>query len=268
MTPQGTRHTRHIRRFAGGMFLGVVLASAACAPEPARTAAPGPSAVGPASSVPDVSPTPVRPAPSTATVPKSTTNVQPKGSRLVVRSTPDAGAEVITTLGPTTELGARTTLLVEESRPGWFRVALPIRPNGLTGWVEAADVTERANTFSVVVDLAARRLVVRDGDRVVVESAVAIGAEETATPTGEFFVTDLLENDDPRGAYGPFAIGLSAHSETITEFAGGDGRIGIHGTNDPTSIGRAVSHGCIRVPNDVIVQLADLLPLGTPVRIV
>ena len=51
----------------------------------------------------------------------------------------------------------------------------------------------------------------------------------------------------------------------LTEFAGGDGQVGIHGTDDPGSIGNPVSNGCVRVPNDVAVQLAELLPLGTPV---
>lgn len=80
-------------------------------------------------------------------------------------------------------------------------------------------------------------------------------------------MTDLLDTPDG-GAYGPFAIGLSAHSETISEFAGSDGQIGLHGTSDPGSIGQAVSHGCVRVPNDVIARLASDLSLGTPVTIV
>lgn len=41
----------------------------------------------------------------------------------------------------------------------------------------------------------------------------------------------------------------------------------MHGTADPSSIGQAVSHGCVRVPNDVITQLATSVPLGTPVAI-
>jgi lipoprotein-anchoring transpeptidase ErfK/SrfK len=53
----------------------------------------------------------------------------------------------------------------------------------------------------------------------------------------------------------------------LSEFAGGDGQIGIHGTNVPASIGEAVSHGCVRVPNDVITTLATTVPVGTPVTI-
>ena len=53
----------------------------------------------------------------------------------------------------------------------------------------------------------------------------------------------------------------------LKDFAGGDGVIGLHGTNDPSSVGKDVSHGCIRLRNQDILQLVKILPLGTPVRI-
>jgi lipoprotein-anchoring transpeptidase ErfK/SrfK len=96
---------------------------------------------------------------------------------------------------------------------------------------------------------------------------VAVGTTEAPTPTGAFYVVDKLTTGDPAGPYGLFALGLSAHSNVLTDFAGGDGQVGIHGTNDPTSIGQAVSHGCIRVPNEVSQTLNDLVDLGTPVTI-
>ncbi|HVB07135.1 MAG TPA: L,D-transpeptidase [Acidimicrobiales bacterium] len=43
--------------------------------------------------------------------------------------------------------------------------------------------------------------------------------------------------------------------------------MGLHGTNDPSSVGGNVSHGCLRVSNSTIVRLAGTLPLGTPVII-
>jgi lipoprotein-anchoring transpeptidase ErfK/SrfK len=43
------------------------------------------------------------------------------------------------------------------------------------------------------------------------------------------------------------------------------GPIGIHGTDDPSSIGHPRSNGCIRVPNAVALRLLRLVPLGTPV---
>jgi lipoprotein-anchoring transpeptidase ErfK/SrfK len=89
----------------------------------------------------------------------------------------------------------------------------------------------------------------------------------TPTPFGLYYVTELLKQSDPAGPYGPYAFGLSAHSDVLHEFAGGNGEIGIHGTNDPSAVGTNVSHGCIRVYNSVISRLAHELPLGTPVRI-
>jgi len=60
---------------------------------------------------------------------------------------------------------------------------------------------------------------------------------------------------------------LSGYSEVLFEFGGGDGQMGIHGTNDPTSLGRNVSNGCIRMSNAAITRLAKTLPLGVPVEI-
>jgi lipoprotein-anchoring transpeptidase ErfK/SrfK len=148
---------------------------------------------------------------------------------------------------------------------GWLHVQLPTRPNESTGWIRSDGVEVRATDLSVHVDLDARRLVVIDDGAVVIDTPVAVGAEATPTPTGTFFVVDKLATGNAGGSYGPFALGLSAHSEVLTEFAGGDGQVGIHGTNDPSSIGNPVSNGCIRVPNEVTVQLNDILPLGTPV---
>ena len=89
----------------------------------------------------------------------------------------------------------------------------------------------------------------------------------TPTPFGLYYITELLKQPNPSGIYGPYAFGLSAHSNVLHEFAGGDGEIGIHGTNEPWAVGTDVSHGCIRVYNRVITRLASKLPLGTPVWI-
>jgi lipoprotein-anchoring transpeptidase ErfK/SrfK len=96
---------------------------------------------------------------------------------------------------------------------------------------------------------------------------VAVGSSVNPTPTGRYYVTDVVELADPRSAWGPYALGISARSETITEFNGGDGIIGIHGTNRPHTIGQAVSLGCVRLHNDLITQLAAVVRLGTPVEI-
>ena len=187
------------------------------------------------------------------------------GGDLEVFDTP--GGRSVTTLAATTDFGTARVLLAEEERDGWVKVRLPLRPNHRTGWVPADSVQLEDLDLSVHVDLAARSLTVRSGDQTVLATAAAIGSAENPTPVGTFFITDMLASADPDGAYGPFAIGLSGYSETLTEFAGGDGQIGLHGTDDPDSVGRPISHGCIRVPNEVVEQLATLLPLGTPIHI-
>jgi lipoprotein-anchoring transpeptidase ErfK/SrfK len=171
------------------------------------------------------------------------------------------------TLPATTGFGSARALLVTADEGDWLEVLLPTRPNGSTGWVRRGDVELVPVSLEVKIDLQARTLTVLDGGAEVLTTPVAIGSSDAPTPTGLFSVTDKLVTDDEASAYGPFALGLSGHSEVLTEFAGGDGQVGIHGTNDPSSIGKAVSHGCVRVPNDVITQMNEILPLGTPVHI-
>ena len=81
-------------------------------------------------------------------------------------------------------------------------------------------------------------------------------------------MVELIQLTDPRGMYGPYAFGISAHSNVYTHFGSGDGEIGIHGTDYPQGVGSRVSHGCIRLHNAAVVRLARTLPLGTPVDIV
>lgn len=186
---------------------------------------------------------------------------------LTVRNAPDDAAPVVTELPPTTVFGSPRALLVVDDADGWLEVQVPARPNNGTGWIEEGQVDLVEGTHAVTVDLAARHLTVTQGDEVVLETAVAIGAPDAPTPTGTFAIVDRLQTPDAGGPYGPFALGLGGFSETLSEFGGGNGQIAIHGTDAPTSIGQNVSHGCIRVPNEVVLQLADLLPLGTPVTI-
>ncbi len=166
-----------------------------------------------------------------------------------------------------TAFGSARALLIDGEDGGWLRVLLPTRPNGSTGWIRRADVEVRRVDESIEVDLSARTLRLLVGGQVVVTTPVATGAADNPTPAGRFYVVDKLATGDPDDTYGPVAFGLSGHSLEAGEFAGGDGQIGVHGTNDPGSIGQAVSHGCIRLHNDVILRLADLVPLGTPVVI-
>jgi len=149
---------------------------------------------------------------------------------------------------------------------GWLHVQLPLRPNGVTGWVRAREVRLVPLSTKILIDVSARRLTLLRGGRVVLRTRTAVGADATPTPVGRYYVNQRLVPADPRGPFGPAAIGVSAFSEVLTGWAQG-GPIGIHGTNEPWSIGRAVSNGCIRVPNAAMRRLFAATPAGTPVII-
>lgn len=159
-------------------------------------------------------------------------------------------------------------LLVETRRAdGWLQVLLPVRPNGTTGWVRTTDVSVSQVAFRVRVELAAHRITVFDHDRVLYRGQVAVGTHATPTPTGRYFIRVLIKAPDPNTVYGPYAYGLSSHSDALATFAGADAEIGIHGNNDASVLGQDVTHGCIRMDNAEITKLADILPLGTPVDV-
>lgn len=119
----------------------------------------------------------------------------------------------------------------------------------------------------MTVDTSARQITVRDGTRVVLTAPAAVGAPNTFTPAGRTYLWELVRPDNPKGAYGPFIFGLAEFSDSYTTFNGGEAQIAIHGNDEPWSIGRPVSNGCVRVHNAVITRLAAMLPLGTPVTI-
>ena len=175
---------------------------------------------------------------------------------------------------PLLTMPARTILntvtvltVVGEPANGWAEVMLPIRPNGSTGWIRVDNVELYMVEGKIVIDLSDRQLIYTvDGEEVII-SSVAVGTNQNSTPVGYFFVTDSVTLANPNSVWGPHALGLSARSDSITEYNGGDGIIGIHGTSNPSSIGRAASLGCIRLPNDLITELYALVPLGTPVEI-
>jgi lipoprotein-anchoring transpeptidase ErfK/SrfK len=163
--------------------------------------------------------------------------------------------------------GTPRVFLVQEDAGDWIRVLLPMRPNGSEGWVRDTDVKLTTNPYEIEVDLSEFRLTAYENDEQVLEADAAIGTGGTPTPTGLFFTTILAKPESPTSPYGKYAYGLSAYSEVLTSFAGGEGQVAIHGTNQPGLIGTEVSHGCVRVDNTTITKLARLIPLGTPVRI-
>ena len=171
------------------------------------------------------------------------------------------------TLPAETILGTPTVVSIIEDTGTWVHALLPGRPNGETGWIRAADISTFTLNREVLIDIGDRHLrVITDG----VENFradVSVGTDASPTPVGTYFVTDAVHVTNPRGPWGPFAFGLSARSDVVTEFNGGDGIIGIHGTNQPWSIGEAASLGCVRLPNDVMALLWEIVAVGMKVTI-
>ena len=225
------------------------------APDPAP-AAPGPPAAPPPAVV-------ARPAAFTSH-PRSAV-AEAVGPSVTVFDSP--GGAVSRVLGSPQPSGAPLVLLVVEQYDGWLHVLLPVRPNGSTGWVRAEEVEVTEHTYSIVIELGAHQITVFDGHQVILNEVIGVGTANTPTPGGLYYTKELIEPTNPGGAYGPYAYGLSGFSEVLDSFGGGDGTLGIHGTNDPSSLGRRVSHGCIRMSNAGITRLAGILPLGVPVEV-
>jgi lipoprotein-anchoring transpeptidase ErfK/SrfK len=159
------------------------------------------------------------------------------------------------------------TFLVTRTVGDWVQVQLPTEPNGSTGWMPKDRVRERQIAFAVSIDRARRRLVASYRGTPFLTTPVAVGAAATPTPRGRFYVTHRITLTDPANYYGPYAFGLSAHSEVLESFHGKEPQIAMHGTDHPELMGQAVSNGCIRMPNRVVRVLYDRLPEGTPVTI-
>ncbi len=182
------------------------------------------------------------------------------------------GGRVLARFGPKNVNDYPTVFAVLAERLGggcgaaWYRVQLPIRPNGISGWVRAGNLVLRHVPTRVVVDVSQRTLTLYRSGRVLLRTTVAVGSPATPTPTGRYYVNQRLIPSDAAGPYGPAALGVSAYSNVLTGWAQG-GPIGIHGTNEPWSIGRAVSNGCVRVANQTLVRVFRLAVAGTPVII-
>jgi len=146
----------------------------------------------------------------------------------------------------------------------WYRVSIPMRPNGTYGWIPVDTVSLRPTHSQIVVDIGRRTIDVYRFGRHRWHAIVAVGAPGRETPVGHFFVAArFVPYHDP--FLGVFALETSAYSK-LTEWPGG-GVVGIHGTDLPQLLGRAVSHGCVRVSNKTARALRRLAPLGTPIWI-
>ena len=165
-----------------------------------------------------------------------------------------------------TVFGVLAAVVDGRCRAIWYRVRLPMRPNGTVGYVRARDVRVARIRTQIRVDLSRRRVTLFRNGREVFYTTAAIGTPATPTPIGRYYVNQRLIPSNPYGPFGPGAIGISAFSDVLTGWTQG-GPIAIHGTNHPELLGQRVSNGCIRINNRDLRRLWAATLAGTPVTI-
>lgn len=122
----------------------------------------------------------------------------------------------------------------------------------------------------VIVNKSQNELALVNENRIQTVVSVGTGKTQELTPEGLFTITvkakdpyyrrENIPGGDPKNPLGAGWIGFDAKDT--------DGRIyGIHGTNQPASIGKNVSQGCIRTQNEVITSLLPIIPLGTKILV-
>ncbi|WP_217587270.1 L,D-transpeptidase family protein [Lentibacillus saliphilus] len=137
--------------------------------------------------------------------------------------------------------------------------------------VPTSNEPEANDTYNVTINKAKNELTVSKGNKVIKTFPVGTGKEKSTTPEGTFKIANKLENPwyreggiaggDPANPLGSNWLGL--------DVPGTDGTLyGIHGTNNPDSIGTHVSQGCVRMHNKDIEWLYDYLPMYTTVKII
>ncbi len=118
----------------------------------------------------------------------------------------------------------------------------------------------------IVVSIPERKLVLLEGNEVRKVYRIAVGAPGTPTPTGTCTITTRVPSPN---YYKSGKVILPGSTNPVgTRWLGLSLKgYGIHGTNSPASIGKAASHGCIRMRNEDIEQLFELVRTGDVVEL-
>jgi hypothetical protein len=176
---------------------------------------------------------------------------------------------VIARVGSRTDFGSPQTLSVAARRGSWLGVINEDVSNGTLAWVKAPGRALESRRTDVVlrVNLERKRLELVDGNRVERKMPVGVGRPGSPTPKGRFSVTDKLSGRPYGGTYGCCILALSGRQTNVPPGWQGGDRLAIHGTNDPGSIGRRSSAGCLHADASDLRVLMRKVSLGTPVVI-
>ena len=211
-----------------------------------------------------------------AAAPSPPEPAEPTGHLLVrvprdmpVRADPSSNASVVGTMPSDSKYyDVPVTAWIEEISPDgrWGRVEIPYVWPRRHGWIPLRDLARRTTGVQVRVDLSEHRITVTRFGQVLFGMPAATGSAVSPTPPGEYFVTDRIAFSG--GSLGTFAYGISGIQPNLPPGWNGGNQLAIHGTNDPSSIGRSASAGCLRVSERSLDRLKPLLALGTPVLVV
>ena len=136
----------------------------------------------------------------------------------------------------------------------------------LAAMLAAVSLSAFADERRIAISIPDRKLVLLENERVVKIYDVAVGKATTPSPRGSFVIVNHVEHPTWFGPAGPVAPGPS--NPLGTRWMGLSARgYGIHGTNAPSSIGKAASHGCIRMRQQDLEELFELVRVGTQVEL-
>lgn len=229
-------------------------------PQPQATEVPNPQPSGPID-VPAAAPTGGTFTHTlTAKVAQPTLYTTPGGSAF----TPTFSGQALPPVNPTV-FGNPLVYRVLAGTPGdaWAQVYVPARPNGQTAWVQTSQFNWSSSNRMIVINISNNTVTVYEGDNVLITTSAVTGKSSSRTPVANGWVEEIMPG--PSGAYGPLLISLGVFSEDLNSFGGGIPKVALHGTNNPSLMGQYASNGCIRVPNNVITQIAGLVQPGSKV---
>ena len=189
------------------------------------------------------------------------------GMRVALRDWP--GGEIVSRIGDSTEFGSPEILSpTGQQRGPWAAIRHTSLGNDGEAWIntDRAPLIWRPLRVRVEVDLSRRELVVISRAGRVRRTPVAVGAPDTPTPSGEYYVTDKLRGADFGPYYGCYILALSGSQPNLPQDWSGGDRLAIHGSPAPTW-GRNVSNGCLHAPPTDLRYLMKTVPLGTRVLV-
>jgi L,D-transpeptidase catalytic domain len=170
-------------------------------------------------------------------------------------------------IGAKTEWGSERVLGVVSQRGDWLGVQASELKNGEVAYIQRERVTLDCVNWAIHADVSKRVVTVERDGKTVRTLRVAVGRPGNATPQGRFSVTDRLQVKGGDPTYGCCVLALTGHQTHLPPYWPGGDRLAIHATNDESSIGHAVSLGCMRAAASEAHWLIDHIPLGTPVFI-